>query len=81
MSLLQISFSLLISLFHRCATEQRLEMDRRLDLAIKKMEKEGVQVFKARKFIEEEILTMHCPRCKMAFADWDGCNGACMSWE
>lgn len=59
----------------RCANEQRLEMDRRLDLAIKKMEQEGVKVFKARKFIEEEILTMHCPRCKMAFADWDGCNG------
>ena len=38
------------------------------------METEGVHVFKARKFIEEEILTMHCPRCKMAFADWDGCN-------
>ena len=58
----------------KCATEQRLEMDRRLELAIQKMEREGVQVFKARRFIEDEILTMHCPRCKMAFADWDGCN-------
>ena len=54
----------------RCAAEQRVEMDRRLELAIKKMESEGVKVFRARKFIEEEILTMHCPRCKMAFADW-----------
>ena len=53
----------------RCAIERRLEMDRRLELAVKKMESEGVKVFRARKFIEEEILTMQCPRCKMAFAD------------
>ena len=58
----------------KCANEQRLEMDRRLQLALEKMKLEGVNVFKARKYVEEEILTMHCPRCKMAFADWDGCN-------
>ena len=42
--------------------------------AIEKMEKQGAKVFKAQKHIVEEILTMRCPRCKMAFADFTGCN-------
>merc|ERR1712187_1005599 len=28
----------------------------------------------------DNILTWDCPRCKMAFADWDGCNAVYCSY-
>jgi len=40
----------------------------------KLMKAEGVEVYETTKYIVDNILTMRCPRCKMAFADWDGCN-------
>jgi hypothetical protein len=51
-----------------------VEMERKIAAAVKQMEAEGVKVFQTQKYIVDDILTMRCPRCKMAFADWDGCN-------
>lgn len=58
----------------KLARDAETELERKLAAAIQRMEAEGTKVFKAQTFIVDEILTMHCPRCKMAFADWDGCN-------
>eukprot|EP00931_Biecheleriopsis_adriatica_P018102 TRINITY_DN12762_c0_g1_i1.p1 TRINITY_DN12762_c0_g1~~TRINITY_DN12762_c0_g1_i1.p1 ORF type:complete len:501 (+),score=128.46 TRINITY_DN12762_c0_g1_i1:59-1504(+) len=58
----------------KLAKEAELEMEKKIEAAIKDMEEKGVKVFQTQKFIVDDILTMHCPRCKMAFADWDGCN-------
>ena len=33
----------------------------------------GWQVLVARKYVEEEVLTSKCPRCRTAFLDFEGC--------
>ena len=58
----------------RVAKEAEIALEIKIAAAMKKMEEMGAKVFKAQKFIVDDILTMHCPRCKMAFLDWDGCN-------
>lgn len=58
----------------KLAREADVEMEKKIAVALREMEAQGVKVFKAQKFIVDEVLTMHCPRCKMAFVDWDGCN-------
>jgi hypothetical protein len=58
----------------KIAREANAEMERQIATAIKRMEANGPKVFQTQKHICDEILTMRCPRCKMAFADWDGCN-------
>eukprot|EP00928_Gymnodinium_smaydae_P049335 TRINITY_DN33100_c0_g1_i1.p1 TRINITY_DN33100_c0_g1~~TRINITY_DN33100_c0_g1_i1.p1 ORF type:complete len:1131 (+),score=167.08 TRINITY_DN33100_c0_g1_i1:131-3394(+) len=58
----------------RLAREADADMEKKIAAAIKKMEAEGAKVFQTQQFIVDDILTMRCPRCKMAFADWDGCN-------
>jgi len=58
----------------KIAREADVEMERKISAAVKEMQKEGVEVFETQKHIVDDILTMRCPRCRMAFADWDGCN-------
>ena len=58
----------------RVAKEAEIALEIKIAAAMKKMEEMGAKVFKAQKFIVDDILTMHCPRCKTAFVDWDGCN-------
>ena len=50
------------------------EMGRRLE-AFKAQLAQGAEdsVTKARTFIIDHVLTLHCPRCKAAFLDFDGC--------
>ena len=56
------------------AREMEKEKLKAIEVALKKMEELGSDVFKAQTTIVEDILTMKCPRCKNAFTDWDGCN-------
>merc|ERR1712232_913050 len=58
----------------KISREANAEMERQVAAAIKRMDAEGPKVYQAQKHICDEILTMRCPRCKMAFTDWDGCN-------
>jgi len=58
----------------KLAREANAEMEHQIAAAIKRMEVDGPSVFQAQKYICDDILTMRCPRCRMAFADWDGCN-------
>jgi hypothetical protein len=58
----------------KIAREANAEMEQKIAAAIKQMDAEGPKVFQAQQYICDEILTMRCPHCKMAFADWDGCN-------
>ena len=47
---------------------------RREELArLQALSEEQRAVLAARKHIEEQILTLHCPRCKAAFLDFAGC--------
>eukprot|EP01094_Clydonella_sp_ATCC50884_P009940 TRINITY_DN1947_c1_g1_i2.p1 TRINITY_DN1947_c1_g1~~TRINITY_DN1947_c1_g1_i2.p1 ORF type:complete len:1659 (-),score=227.61 TRINITY_DN1947_c1_g1_i2:219-4466(-) len=56
----------------RVVGEQRCEMDRRLAELEARMAREGT-VGRHRQRIEEDLLTLHCPRCKAAFLDFTGC--------
>jgi hypothetical protein len=58
----------------KIARESNAEMERQVAAAIKRMDAQGPKVLQTQKHICDEILTMRCPRCKMAFLDWDGCN-------
>jgi hypothetical protein len=58
----------------KLARDADVETERKVSAAVRAMQKEGVEVFETQKHIVDDILTMRCPRCKMAFADWDGCN-------
>ncbi|KAJ1474859.1 hypothetical protein T484DRAFT_1830790 [Baffinella frigidus] len=46
--------------------KEELERLRTLDEAQRK-------VLVARKYVEEEVLTSKCPRCRTAFLDFEGC--------
>merc|ERR1712187_414658 len=58
----------------KLAREADVQMERKVAAAVREMQAEGVEVYETQKYIVDNILTMRCPRCKMAFADWDGCN-------
>jgi len=58
----------------KLAREADAEVERKIAAAMREVQTEGVEVVAAQKEIVDNILTMRCPRCKMAFADWDGCN-------
>jgi len=58
----------------KLAREADAEMERKVAAAVREMQAEGVEVYETAKYIVDNILTMRCPRCKMAFADWEGCN-------
>ena len=50
----------------------RKKMDDELE-RIRQMDELNREVLLSRKHIEEEILTIRCPRCKQAFVDFTGC--------
>ena len=53
--------------------EAQAQSRREVDARIAQMESMGIQLFKHCDHIRERILTLKCPRCETAFADFDGC--------
>lgn len=59
---------------------RRSQMERDFDAKRRALEQELLQkskaeleVLSARRHIEEEIMVLRCPKCKLAFCDYDGC--------
>jgi len=57
----------------KIARETSEEMERQIAAAVKQMDAEGPDVFQTQKYICDEILTIRCPRCKLAITHLDGC--------
>ena len=50
--------------------EQRMEAERR---RIQELREDELRVEQTARHIQEKILTLHCPRCDLAFLDFNGC--------